>query len=123
MNKVMLIGNLGADVETHITPNGNVVATLRLATNESWTNKAGQKQKRTEWHRIIVWGTQAENCAKYLAKGRLVYVEGRIQTRSWEVDDQKKYATEVVAQTVRFLGREPQKHESARQVSTDEILD
>ena len=106
VNKVILIGNLGADPELRYTPNGNrPVCSLRIATTEVYKDKAGQKQEQTEWHRITVWGDQAENCNKYLAKGRSVYVEGRLQTRSWDdKDGQKKYSTEVVAERVKFLG-------------------
>ncbi len=106
VNKVILIGNLGADPELRYTPNGNrPVCSLRIATTEVYKDKAGAKQEQTEWHRITVWGDQAENCNKYLAKGRSVYVEGRLQTRSWDdKDGQKKYSTEVVAERVKFLG-------------------
>lgn len=105
VNKVILVGRLGADPEMKTVGNSQSVARLSLATSESWTGKDGQKQERTEWHRVVVWGRQAENCAKHLSKGRQVYVEGRLQTRSWE-DPQgnKKYATEIVANTVQFLG-------------------
>lgn len=105
VNKVIIVGRLGADPELKSVGNGQSVARLNVATSEMWTGKDGQKQERTEWHRIVVWGKQAENCAKFLAKGRQVYVEGRLQTRSWEDQaGQKKYATEVVANTVQFLG-------------------
>lgn len=105
VNKVILVGRLGADPEIKTVGNSQSVARLSVATSENWTGKDGQKQERTEWHRVVVWGRQAENCAKHLAKGRQVYVEGRLQTRSWE-DPQgnKKYATEIVANTVQFLG-------------------
>lgn len=104
VNKVILIGKLGRDPEMRHTPSGAAVCTLNLATTETWSDN-GQKQERTEWHRVIVWGKQAENCAKYLAKGRAAFVEGRLQTRSWDdKDGQKRYATEIVAQTVQFLG-------------------
>jgi single-strand DNA-binding protein len=105
VNKVILIGNLGADPELRYANTGAAVANLRLATNEVWTDKSGEKQERTEWHRVVVWGKQAENCAKYLKKGRPVYVEGRLRTREWE--DQagnKRYTTEIQAQTIQFLG-------------------
>ena len=105
VNKVILVGRLGADPEMKTVGNSQSVARLSVATSESWMGKDGQKQERTEWHRVVVWGRQAENCAKHLSKGRQVYVEGRLQTRSWE-DPQgnKKYATEIVANTVQFLG-------------------
>jgi len=87
------------------TPSGAAVANFSLTTNESWTDKSGQKQERTEWHRIVVWGKLAELCNQYLSKGRQAYVEGRLQTREWQdKDGNKKYTTEVQAQTVQFLG-------------------
>ncbi len=105
VNKVILIGNLGADPEKRYTGTGQAVCNLRLATNERWTDKQGQKQERTEWHRVVVYGPQAENCEKYLSKGRPVYIEGSIRTRSWEDQQgQTKYMTEVIAQRVQFLG-------------------
>jgi single-strand DNA-binding protein len=104
VNKVIIVGRLGADPEMKTISTGNTVARLSVATSDQWTDKEGQKQERTEWHRVVVWGKLAELCGKYLSKGRQVYVEGRLQTRSWE-DPQggKKYTTEVVAQTVQFL--------------------
>jgi single-strand DNA-binding protein len=105
VNKVILLGNLGADPEVRFTPGGQAVANFRVATNESWTDKQGQKQERTEWHRIVVWGKLAELCGEYLKKGRQAYVEGRLQTREWnDKEGKKNYTTEVVAQTVQFLG-------------------
>ena len=105
VNKVLLIGNLGADPDMRYTPSGAGVCEMRLATNESWTDKSGQKQERTEWHRIVVWGKRAELCAKYLQKGRQCFVEGRLRTRSWEDrDGNKRYTTEIVATDVQFLG-------------------
>ena len=105
LNRVMIIGNLGADPELKYSPNGDAVTTFSVAANESWTSKDGQKQERTEWFSVVTWRKLAETCAQYLAKGRQVYVEGRLQTRSWEGQDgEKKYRTEVVAETVRFLG-------------------
>lgn len=105
VNKVILIGNLGADPEIRRTQTGTAVTEMRVATSESWKDKNGQRQERVEWHRVVVWGNTAEACAKYLAKGRQVYVEGRIQTRQWEdKDGQKRYTTEIVANEVTFLG-------------------
>lgn len=104
MNKVFIMGRLGADPEMRYTPNQTAVATLRVATTEAWT-RDGQRQEQTEWHRVIVWGRQAENCAKYLNKGRQVLVEGRLQTRAWDdKNGQKRYTTEVVANNVQFIG-------------------
>ena len=105
VNKVILIGRLGADPEVRYTPSGMPVANFRIATSENWNDKQGQKQERTEWHRIVVWGKLAELCGQYLAKGRQVYHEGRLQTRQWDDrDGNKKFTTEVVAREVTFLG-------------------
>ncbi len=106
LNRVTLIGNLGKDPEKRFTPGGQAVTTFSIATSERWKDKnTGQNQERTEWHRIVVWGTQAENCAQYLAKGRQVCVEGRLQTRQWEdKDGVKKTTTEIIAQRVLFMG-------------------
>lgn len=107
VNKVILVGRLGQNPEVRYTPSGSAVANFSVATNEAWTDKSGQKQERTEWHRIVVWGKLAELCSQYLAKGRQCYVEGRLQTREWtDKDGVKKYSTEVQAQTVQFLGGE-----------------
>lgn len=104
VNKVILVGRLGSDPELKYTGTGQAVAKFNIATSESWNDKSGQKQERTEWHRIVVWGKLGELCGKYLTKGRQAYVEGRLQTRSWEDQQgQKKYTTEIVAQTVQFL--------------------
>jgi single-strand DNA-binding protein len=104
VNKVILIGNLGADPELKYTPSNRPLCNLRIATTETWKDKSGTKQEKTEWHRVTVWGDQAENCSKYLAKGRSVYVEGRLQTNSYEKDGQKHYSTTVTADRVVFLG-------------------
>lgn len=105
VNKVIIIGRLGSDPEVKTISTGNTVTRLSIATSESWVDKDGQKQERTEWHRVVVWGKLAELCGKYLSKGRQAYVEGRLQTRAWEDQQgQKKYTTEVVATTVQFLG-------------------
>lgn len=106
VNKVILVGRLGQNPEVRYTPSGAAVANFSIATNESWTDKSGQKQERTEWHKIVVWGKQAELCGQYLTKGRQAYIEGRLQTRQWQdKDGQTKYTTEVQAQTVQFLGQ------------------
>lgn len=105
VNKVILIGNLGSDPEVKYTPSGAAVANFNVATNESWTGKDGKKEERTEWHRIVAWSKLAELCGEYLSKGRTVYIEGRLQTREWnDKDGNKRYTTEVVAQTIQFLG-------------------
>lgn len=108
LNKAQLIGNLGADPKVSHTKGGQPVATLSVATSEKWTDKEGQIQERTEWHRVVVWGKLAENCGKYLAKGRPVYVEGRMTTREFTDDKgNKRWTTELVAQQVQFLGTPP----------------
>jgi len=104
VNKVILVGNLGADPELKYTPSSRALCNLRIATTEVYKDKGGQRQEKTEWHRVTVWGDQAENCSKYLAKGRSVYIEGRLQTRSYDKEGQKHYATDVVADRVVFLG-------------------
>lgn len=105
VNKVILIGRLGSDPEVRYTSNGGAVANFNMATNESWTDKQGQKQERTEWHKIVVWGKLGELCGQYLSKGRQAYVEGRLQTREWQdKEGNKRYTTEIVAQGVQFLG-------------------
>ena len=105
INKVILIGNLGADPELRYTAAGTPVATFNLATHEQWTNKDGEKGERTEWHRIVAWARLGEICGEYPHKGRQVYVEGRLQTRSWEDrEGNKRYTTEIVAQTMQMLG-------------------
>ncbi len=104
VNKVILVGRLGADVELKYTPAGRAVANLRIATSESFKDKSGDKQERTEWHRVTAWGDTAENCSKYLSKGRSVYIEGRLQTRSYDKDGQKHYSTDIIADRVVFLG-------------------
>jgi single-strand DNA-binding protein len=105
VNKAIILGNLGAKPELKYLPSGQAVCEIRIATNERFKDKGGAEQERTEWHRVVAWGKTAEHCAKYLDKGRSVYVEGRIQTRSWDdKDGNKKYATEIVANTVQFLG-------------------
>jgi len=105
LNKVMLIGNLGADPELRQTTSGTSVCEMRIATNESWFDKqANERKDRVEWHRVIVWGASGENCAKYLSKGSKAYVEGRIQTREWQDQSgNKRYTTEIVANSVQFL--------------------
>ena len=104
VNKVILIGNIGADPELKYTPNGTAVSNFNVATNENWTDKSGERQERTEWHRIVVWGRLAEICNQYLRKGSKVYIEGRLQTSSWEGQDgQKRYTTEVVARDMQML--------------------
>ncbi|HET9062885.1 MAG TPA: single-stranded DNA-binding protein, partial [Candidatus Binatia bacterium] len=105
VNKAIILGNLGRDPELRHTPGGKAVATLRIATNEVWTDQSGERQERTEWHTVVVWGRQAENCNQYLKKGRSVYIEGRLTTRKWQDKDGKdRYSTEIVADRVQFVG-------------------
>jgi len=114
LNKVMIIGRLGNDPELKTLTSGSSVCNFNLATSERWNDKEGQKQERTEWHRIVAWGKQAELCGKYLAKGRQVYIEGKLQTRSWEDQQgQKKYTTEIIANSVQFLGSQQQASQQA----------
>ncbi len=109
VNKVILLGRLGGDPELKYTPSGAAVCNFSLATSETWNDKSGQKQEKTEWHRIVVWGKIAEISKQYLSKGRQVYVEGRLQTRSWDDQNgQKRYTTEINASTVQFVGDRPQ---------------
>jgi single-strand DNA-binding protein len=106
VNKVILIGNLGKDPDLRYLPSGEPVAKFPLATGSRWKDKNGQLQERTDWHNIVVFRRQAEICNEYLKKGSPVYVEGRIQNRSWEdKDGNKRYITEIIAQSVRMLGR------------------
>ena len=104
INKVILIGNLGADPELRYTTSGTAVATLNLATSRRWKDRDGNQQDETEWHRVIVWAQSAEFCGNYLSKGSKIYVEGRLQTRKWQDQNgNDKYTTEIIAQTVQNL--------------------
>lgn len=112
VNKVILIGNLGRDPELRYLPSGQAVVKFSLATGAKWKDKNGQLQERTDWHNIVAFGRQGEICNEYLKKGSPVYVEGRIQTRSWEdKDGNKKYMTEIVAQSINLLGRKGEPEE------------
>ena len=105
VNKVILVGNLGRDAELRYTPGGAAVSTLNLATTEVWNDKQGQKQEKTEWHRIVLWGKQAESLQEYLVKGKQIYVEGRLQTRQWDdKEGNKRYTTEIKADRITLLG-------------------
>ena len=105
VNKVILVGNLGRDAELRYTPGGAAVATLNLATTEVWNDKGGQRQEKTEWHRIVLWGKQAESLQEYLTKGKQIYVEGRLQTRQWDdKDGNKRYTTEIRGDRIVLLG-------------------
>ncbi len=104
VNKVILIGRLGRDPEMKFTPNGKAVTNFTMATNEIWSDQNGERQERTEWHRVVAWDKLAENCARLLEKGKQVYVEGRIQTRQWDDrDGNKRYTTEIVANSMQVL--------------------
>jgi single-strand DNA-binding protein len=105
VNKAIIVGNLGRDPDVRFTPSGKAVAKFSVATTERWTDQQGQRQEKTEWHNIVVWGKQAETCGQYLSKGRQVYVEGRITSRNYDdKDGNKRYITEIIARDVRFLG-------------------
>jgi single-strand DNA-binding protein len=105
VNKVILLGNLGRDPETRYTTGGDPVTNLRIATSEQWKDKSGEKQERTEWHTVVLFGRQAEVAGEYLKKGRSVYIEGRLQTRKWQdKDGQDRYSTEIVADRMQLIG-------------------
>lgn len=104
LNRVHLIGNLGRDPELRYTQSGKAVTNFSVATNEKWKDKDGNNQERTEWHNIVAWDRTAENCAQYLHKGSSVFIEGKLQTREWEKDGQRRFTTEIVANQVTFLG-------------------
>ena len=105
VNKVILVGNLGRDAELRYTPGGAAVATLSLATTDVWNDKAGQRQEKTEWHRVVIWGRTAESLSEYLNKGKQIYVEGRLQTRQWDdKDGKKRYTTEIRSDRIVLLG-------------------
>jgi single-strand DNA-binding protein len=108
VNKVILIGNLGRDVELRHAPSGDAVARFSIATNEVWRDKNGQRQEHTEWHNITAWGKLAEFCGQYLSKGRQIYVEGILRTRTYDDDKgNRRYFTEVKARTIQLLGPKP----------------
>ena len=105
VNKVILVGNLGRDPETRYTTGGDAVTNLNIATSEQWKDKSGEKQERTEWHRVVLFGRQAEVAGEYLKKGRSVYIEGRLQTRKYtDKDGVEKYSTEIVADRMQLIG-------------------
>ena len=106
LNKVILIGNLGQDPEARFTPQGTAVTNLSIATNESWKDQSGEMQDRTEWHRVVMYGRMAETAAEYMKKGQMVYVEGRLNTREWEDQNQiKRKTTEIRCDNFTMLGR------------------
>jgi len=116
LNKVMIIGGLGKDPEVTYTPGGMAVARLSVATTEVWKDSNGEKKEKTEWHRVVTFGSQAENCGKYLSKGKQVYVEGRLQTSEYEKDGIKRYSTDIVASIIQFLSP---KSDDGKQQNTD----
>ena len=114
VNKVVLVGHLGADPESRFTPSGVAVTTFNMATNESWKNKDGEYEDRTEWHRIVLFGKAAETASEYMKKGQLTYVEGRIRTRSWEdKEGMTRYTTEVLGDRFTMLGRKGENQSAA----------
>jgi single-strand DNA-binding protein len=116
LNKVLLIGRLGKDPETRYTPDGAPVASFSLATSENWTDKSGTRQERTEWHNIVAWNKLADICKQFLAKGRQVYIEGRIQTREYtDREGIKRRITEIIASQMVMLGSRPQGTEAGVQ--------
>lgn len=124
LNKVMIIGNLGNDPEMRYTPNGNPVTSFPIATNRVFTSSEGERKQETEWFTVVTWNKLAETCNQYLTKGKRVYVEGRLRTRSWEGQDgQKRSRTEIVAERVLFLDRQttaPLSEESKVEAMTTE---
>jgi single-strand DNA-binding protein len=116
INKAILVGRLGKDPEVRYTPDGMMVTNFTIATDEQWKDKSGEKVQKTEWHRIVTFGKLAEICGKYLIKGKLVYIEGRIQTRSWDdKDGVKKYTTEIVASDMKMLDSKGRDSDSGRE--------
>ena len=105
LNKVMIIGNLGADPEMRYTADGKALTSFRVAASRNYSGPEGERREETEWFSVVTWQKLAEQCSQFLQKGRRVYVEGRLQTRSWETDGQKRFRTEVVAERVLFLDR------------------
>ena len=120
VNKAILVGRLGKDPEIKYTPSGTAIANFTMATSENYKDKDGQKQERTEWHKIVAFGKLAEICGEYLAKGKQVYIEGRIQTRSWDdKEGNKKYMTEIVANTMQMLGKPDATASSGQTAATE----
>jgi len=120
LNRATLIGRLGTDPELKYTPAGNAVCNFSLATTKVWNDKKGQRQEKTEWHRIVVWSKLAETCNQYLRKGRQVFLEGEIQTRKWTDKNQiDRYATEIEVHTVKFLGDSPNKESNQNAQKSD----
>ncbi len=126
VNRVILVGRLGREPETRYTSEGTAVCNFSLATDESYKDKSGEKQKKTEWHKLVAWGKLAEIVQQYLTKGSLVYIEGKLQTRKWEKDGQERQSTEIVCQSMKMLGggkREESKGEKPEPSEAPEIDD
>lgn len=104
INKAIIIGSLGRDPETRYSPSGDAITTFSVATSETWKDKEGVKQEKTEWHNVVAYRKLAEICGEYLKKGSSVYLEGKIATRQWEKDGVKRYATEIIIDTMQMLG-------------------
>jgi len=125
LNKVMIIGNLGSEPEMRFTPNGNPVTSFRVATNRVYTTPEGERKQETEWFAVVAWNKLAEQCNQFLTKGRLVYTEGRLRTRTWESQDgQKHYRTEIIANRVTFLDRQataPLSEERVEEAGVDDL--
>jgi len=125
LNKVMIIGNLGSEPEMRFTPNGNPVTSFRVATNRVYTTPEGERKQETEWFAVVAWNKLAEQCNQFLTKGRLVYTEGRLRTRTWEGQDgQKHYRTEIIANRVTFLDRQattPLSEERIEEAGVEEL--
>jgi len=125
LNKVMIIGNLGSEPEMRFTPNGSPVTSFRVATNRVYTTSEGERKQETEWFAVVAWNKLAEQCNQFLTKGRLVYAEGRLRTRTWEGQDgQKHYRTEIIANRVTFLDRQalaPLPEEKVEKVEEAEV--
>jgi len=122
VNKVILVGNLGSDPEAKTFDSGTTNCKFSMATSEKFKDKSGEKQEKTTWHNVIVWGAMANPCEKYLKKGSKVYIEGKIDNRSYEKDGEKKYITEVIAQSVQFLDSKSQSDEASSPQATNEEL-
>ena len=124
VNKVILIGRLGSDPELRYTPNGDAVANFRIATNRVWKDKEGNQQERTEWHRIVAWRKLAERCGEYLRKGSHVYIEGRLETRSWQdKNGNKRFVTEVITDRMQMLDAKGQVKVSEQTPPTEEVFE
>ena len=124
LNKVQLIGHLGADPESRFTTSGSAVANFKLATNESWRSAEGETKEKTEWHRVVLFGKMAETAAEFMKKGQLVYVEGRLQTRSWEDKDKiKRYMTEILCSNFTMLGRKSDDVDTVPSTKASELDD